>query len=253
MLPAMETTHHFTFILPLLDGDVAVFVLVAIGVIGLIAVLGYYSWRAEKKRREALQAWATARGFSFNYAHDTLYATRFSFLDPLRQGANRYAYNVMVGQHEGRNVTVADFHYETYSTDSKGRRQTHHHHFTLLTLALDVYFPHELKIRPEGFFDKLTAMVGFDDIDFESNEFSKRFHVKASDKKFAYDIIHQRMMEVLLNHRSTRCEMEQNTIALFSGGARWKPEQLDAQLTLIREIEDHLPEYLLRDLKTRGS
>ena len=43
----------------------------------------------------------------------------------------------------------------------------------------------ETIVRPEHVFDRLASFLGFDDIDFESVEFSKRFMVKFADRKFA--------------------------------------------------------------------
>ena len=56
----------------------------------------------------------------------------------------------------------------------------------------------DLFIRPEGFFDKIAGALGFDDINFESKEFSSRFLVKSGNKKFAYDVIHPQTMEFMM-------------------------------------------------------
>ena len=53
-------------------------------------------------------------------------------------------------------------------------------------------------MRPEGIFDKLAEVVGFDDIDFEYNEFNKKYYVKADDKRLAYDFFGRNMMNYLL-------------------------------------------------------
>src|SRR5205085_4299284 len=58
-------------------------------------------------------------------------------------------------------------------------------------LIVKVPFPDTpgLLIRPETLMDKVAGALGFDDIDFESEEFSRRFLVKSPDKKFAYDVV----------------------------------------------------------------
>ena len=56
----------------------------------------------------------------------------------------------------------------------------------------------DVLLRREGLFDRMAGALGFDDIDFESVEFSRRFHVKSSDKRFAYDLIDAGMMQFLL-------------------------------------------------------
>jgi len=172
-------------------------------------------------------------------------AGQYRFLDKLRQGANRYAFNILEGDYEGHYVQVFDYHYETHSTDSKGRRQTHHHYFSFFILQLPKAFP-ELRIYPEGFFSKLGQMIGFDDIDFESVEFSRAFCVRSTDKKFAYDVCHARMMEYLLQDRGLSLEIEGPCLAM-SFSRRLRVEEIPGRLAQLVEIRDLFPEYLFRD------
>ncbi|MFW5874502.1 MAG: hypothetical protein ACOCVJ_03790 [Verrucomicrobiota bacterium] len=43
-------------------------------------------------------------------------------------GSNRYVFNRLSGEIDGREIQIFDYHYDTYSRDSKGRRSTHHHY-----------------------------------------------------------------------------------------------------------------------------
>jgi len=209
----------------------------------LIIVLGYFSYLREKKRREAFQTLAHELGMQYARKDHSI-ANRYSYLDALRKGSNRYAYNVLSGMWQGHPVQAFDYHYETHSTDSKGRRQTHHHHFSFFVLEQERDFP-ELRIYAEGFFSKLGQMLGFDDIDFESIEFSKAFCVRSDDKKFAYDICHTRMMEYLLAHRDLSIEIEGHCVALgFS--KRLAVEDIPGRLDQLVEIRNLFPEYLYR-------
>ena len=100
----------------------------------------------------------------------------------------------MKGERDGRDVTAFDYHYVT--GHGKSRKV---HNFS----ALIIQSPLPLKplfLRPENIFDKVTDFFGYDDIDFESAEFSRQFYVKAPEKRWAYDILHQRMMEYLLEN-----------------------------------------------------
>jgi hypothetical protein len=119
--------------------------------------------------------------------------------------SNRYVFNTL-SRLPGHGVTAFDYHYETHSTDSKGHRQTHHHYFSCFLLHLPRSFP-ELVIAREGFFSKVAQAFGYDDIDFESHEFSRKFCVRSPDKKFAYDICNARMMEYLLANDDLTIEL----------------------------------------------
>jgi hypothetical protein len=207
----------------------------------LMIVVGVLGWLAEKRRREAFQALAQRLGLRYQ-KKDPSIAQRFEFLDKLRQGENRYAFNILDGQFEEQPVMVFDFHYETHSTDSKGRRQTHNHYFSFFILFEEKVFP-ELRIYPENILSKLGQMLGFDDIDFESAEFSRAFTVRSKDKKFAYDICHTRMMRYLLEHRDLSVEIEKQCVSM-SFNSRLKPEQIEGRLRQLVEIRKLFPEYL---------
>jgi len=208
-------------------------------------VVGVLIWGylAAKKRREAFQALARQLGLRY-VERDDFILTRYGFLNRLRQGENRYAFNVLQGQYEGHPVKIFDYHYETRSTGAKGQRRTHHHYFSFFILEHDREFP-ELLIYPEGILSKLGQLLGFEDIDFESVEFSRAFVVKCKDKKFAYDVCHARMMEYLLAHRDLSIEIDGKCVAL-SFSYCLDPVEIPVRLKQLVEIRDLFPAYLYR-------
>ena len=216
-------------------------------IIVVICIIGSIIWgiRAGKKRRDAITLLAERLGLDFSHERNYGIADRFSFLDKLRQGSNRYAYNVMEGNYQNHEIAAFDYHYETHSTDSKGRRQTHHHHFSFFILSLPKYFP-ELTIAKEGLFSKIAQAVGFDDIDFESHEFSKKFVVRSKDKKFAYDFCNARMIEYLLDHNDLNIEVDQNQLAIGFNRCL-KVEEIEPHLNQLVEIRNLMPNYLFED------
>ena len=213
-------------------------------IIVVICIIGAVIWglQAGKKRRSAMGALAEQLGLQFNAERNYGMAKQYAFLDKLRQGSNRYAYNIMNGSFQGHEAAAFDYHYETHSTDSKGNRQTHHHHFSFFILTMEKSFP-ELTIAKEGFFSKIAQAVGFDDIDFESHEFSKRFAVRSKDKKFAYDFCNAQMIEYLLGHTDINIEVDQNSLALGFNRCL-KVEEIEPHLKQLVEIRSLMPEYL---------
>lgn len=217
-------------------------VVVIVGVIALIVVGAVLGHRAAMKRREAMFALASRLGLRFDPGKSRDLARRFQFLDKLRQGSNRYAFNVLSGNHQGHDITAFDYHYETHSTDSKGRTQTHHHYFSCFILQVPASFP-ELTIGPEGFFSKIAQALGYDDIDFESHEFSRKFCVRSKNKKFAYDVCNAQMIEYLLANPDLTIEIELDSLAI-SFNRRLKPEQIEPNLQRLIRVRSLLPEYL---------
>ena len=86
-------------------------------------------------------------------------------------------------------------------------------------------------------------MFGYQDIKFESAEFSRAFNVRSPDKKFAYDVCNAKMMEYLLANRDLSIEIENEVIAL-AFDSRLSVEQFELDLQRLAEIRSRLPEYL---------
>ncbi len=224
--------------------------LVIIAVVGLAVAAAVLGHLAEKKRREALAAWAAARGLTFSPARDAGFAYRYPAFGCLRRGDHRYAHHLVEGPWGGRSLCGFDYHYETHTTDSKGRRRTHHHRFSGLLLSSPVPLK-PLSIRPERFFDKVTEFFGFDDIDFESAEFSRRFFVRAPDRKWAYAVLHPRAMERLLRAPVFRIEFARHAVLAYRSD-RFPPGAFQEAADLLAGLLDALPGYLVKE-RTEGA
>ncbi len=220
----------------------ALIIVVFVAVFILVVVAGAISAR---KRREAMGALAAKIGLHFNPDKDRSIRSRYKFLDKLRSGSNRYAFNILSGTYRGHETTAFDYHYETHSTDSKGRRQTHHHYFSFFILHLPASFA-ELVIGREGFFSKIAQAFGYDDIDFESHEFSRKFCVRSPNKKFAYDVCNARMIEYLLANDDLTIEIENDSLAI-SFGSRLRPDLIEPNLNRLIEVRSLMPTYLFTE------
>lgn len=212
-------------------------------VVVLIIAGAIWSHQQAAKRREALQQFANQLNLSFYPGHDHSLDEQFPFLNSLCQGDNRYACNILTGTYRGHSICVFDYHYETTSTDLDGNRQTSHHYFAFFILFFDKQFP-ELLISREGWASKFVQFLGFDDIDFESAEFSRKFLVKSRDKKFAYDICHGQMIEYLLQNRDLNIEIERNCLTLVFPIQR-TPEDIRHNLDRLVTVRELFPRYLM--------
>ena len=213
-----------------------IIVLIVLGVIGVAVIAAIQA----KKRREAMATLASRLGLSYRPEKNRHIDDEFRFLTHMGTGSNRYASNMIEGHWRGHEIRAFDYHYETYSTNSKGHRQTHHHHVSFFVMSMPKWFP-ELTITQESFFSKMAQFVGYDDIDFESAEFSKKFCVRSGDKKFAYDICHTRMMEYLLQNTDLSVEIENHCLAIFFNRLL-SVEQIEHNLVRLVEIREQFPE-----------
>ncbi len=211
--------------------------LIIVGFLAIFAVVVVVGFLSAKKRRKAMVSLAAKLGMRFDPAKNRSLASHYRFLDKLRRGSNRYAYNILSGDYQGHDVMAFDYHYKTGSG-----KNTHHHHFSFFILHLDATFP-ELVIGPEGVFSKIAQAVGYDDIDFESHEFSKKFCVRSADKKFAYDVCNALMIEYLLSNRDFSIEIESSALAV-SFNRRLSPEAIEQNLDRLVTVRSLMPDYL---------
>jgi len=222
----------------------ALIIVLVIAVVAGFIALGAYT---AAQRRKALTGWAQTKGLTYRRDKDRSMDERYPGFKCLREGSSRYAYNIMDGDWSGRRITAFDYHYATHSRDSKGRRRTHHHHFSALVLNTDLRLK-PLFIRPESFFDKLTEFVGFDDIDFESAEFSRKFYVKAEDRRWAYDVIHARTMEFLLDRPQFSVQFNGHNVIAYRS-SRFGPEDFETAAEVVCGMLERLPDYLVKRLR----
>lgn len=229
-----------------------VFVLIIAAVVVVVIAGAVWTIRMRNKRRQEVAGWAQANSLKFLPANDHSLRRRYQAFKCLQRGENRYAYNICMGT-IGQRVTCAfDYHYETHSTDSKGHRQTHHHRFS--GLVVDAGIPLKpLYIRPEGLFDKLTEFMGFDDIDFESAEFSRKFYVKAPDRRWAFDVLHQKTMEVMLLHPRFHIEFQGNQVMAYHAGKTFSLGEFTSALKVVTEMLDLLPPGVVEELRANCS
>jgi hypothetical protein len=213
--------------------------IIAVVIVGMVV-----SQMMAAKRRKELAAWAASHGWSFNEGRDPTYYQKYYAFDALKQGNEQYAFNIVSGATKNHRIEAFDYHYETYS-HSKNGQQTHHHYFSAVLILSPVRLE-PLFIRPERLLDKIGEFVGFDDIDFESAEFSRKFYVKAPNKKWAYDVLHPRAMEFLLAQpKSFTMQFAGHAVMVWQGDKRLTPADFDAAIAAASGLLDQLPGYVI--------
>lgn len=223
---------------------------IVIAAVGAVVAL-IFGHAAAKKRREALAALGAELGLGFDPAHDSTHDDEYEHFEIFRRGFARSAYNTLWGQAEINGATLSvkmgDFRYKTREGSGKNRR-TVTHRFSYLIVHLPYASMPDLLIRREGFFDKIGSAFGFDDIDFESSEFSRKYFVKSPNKKFAYDICHQRMIEFLLETGPSSVDIERSRLCMTDGSRVWQPESFRSTVSWVARFLEQWPEFVVKDL-----
>jgi hypothetical protein len=166
------------------------FILVAAG----IAAYAYY---AKVQRQKEMGALATNQGLDFSI--DDPFGTLGEPFTLLERGDGRGVENVMWGTWHGLEVRAFDYWYYEESTDSNGHTSKSTHRFDCALATVDALCP-RLQIAEENLLTRMADALALRDIEFESEEFNRRFNVKGPDRRFATAFCDARMMEWLVRH-----------------------------------------------------
>ena len=211
--------------------------LVGVALVLIAVAVGLYLSSIRKKK---LRVWAAAKGLRFDPTPDRSFDDRHPEFGCLHVGHSRRATNVSSGEFDGRSVVAFDYH---YVTGSGKNRHTH----TLSGVLLGSRIPLKpLHIRSETLFDKVGEFFGLDDIDFESAEFSRAFHVKSPDKKWAFDVLHQRTIEFLLSQPRFSIQFGDGRMLIWRR-RRFGSEVFDEAIGVGAGILDRMPGYIVRE------
>jgi hypothetical protein len=224
----------------------ALIAIVVGGMVVLLVVALILGAKRERERTEALARFAAERGLRF-IGEDRSLDERFAAFDPFAVGHSRRGLNLMEGEVRagGLRMTIlcGDYQYKiTRSTGKSTTTTTYDMSFLAVRPVLEI--KEDLTVRAEGMLDKIGAFVGFDDIDFESSEFSKRFHVKCSDRRFAFDLFDPRMMEYFLAAEPPRLQARSGVLLFDRGVRRWDPAGFAAQFGWIDGFFARVPRHV---------
>jgi hypothetical protein len=222
-------------------------------IVGAAALtIAFVAHRAAEKRRQEMWSLARELGLDFHPGREHPWGEH-SLFGCFKRGHSNRAKNTMRGEIElfGRPCPclLGDFEYKVTRQSGKSRSTTTYR-FSYAMFRVPWPVP-SLTIRREHVLDKIAGALGFDDINFESEAFSRRFHVKCADKRFAYDVIHPRMMEFLLARPPQPLEFAGSWCIITNGSSRWTPGQFRDAAGFAGEFFGHWPEHLVRDLDAR--
>lgn len=205
--------------------------------IAAVAGAAYVQYYLKKKRREEIAMMARQLGLSYS-REDTIGLLSYPFA-LFRKGDGRGTENLLTGTWQDLPVVECDYWYYDESTDSEGHTSKTYHYFSTAIVQMEA-FGSPLTVSRESVFTKLADHMGLPDIQFETDEFNKTFNVKCKDRKFANDIIDQRMMQWLLKAGDEwSFEVSGRDVLVFC--KRRKPMELVPLLGTAKGFLDHVP------------
>lgn len=195
------------------------------GVIALIAGIVYLAWLMEKKRTEAMTAWAQAHGYVFEGPAQPL-IDELSAFKLFSQGRARTAKNLLRGSKEPGAVRICDYQFTTGS----GKHQQVHQQTICVLKTPGRAAPHFFLRRQRALFDALGKVFGGKDIDFDDDAaFSKAYVLQTNDDEqqlrgFMSPGLRDTFTK--LSDKNLVMEVMGDTLVLHMG-RRLKPDQLE--------------------------
>ena len=213
-------------------------------VVAAIALAGG-AWYMQRKRREAIVAWAQASGWSFEGRDDSL-VHRWAG-EPFGKGDEREADEVLRGSYGGADAVSFTYRVTEVRRDSDGKTQRSTTSYHVMALALPAALA-TVEVTPEGLGARLAKMVGAQDIQFESDEFNRAYRVEGAAPQVAHAVIHPRLMERLLEPgtKGTAWRIEGSTILSWRGGTT-DVDAIAPTLGLLATIRDAIPRHVWLD------
>jgi LemA protein len=165
-----------------------------------LTVLGF-RWTLKQRRRSELHALAMVNGLVFASTDHGLLEIPFRLFE---RGDGRGAENVLGGEWKGQPLRAFDYWYYEESNTSRGGRQRRYRHFSCALLEIPAYLPH-LDVTREGPLTRISDHVGLRDLEFESEEFNRKFQIWSPIRSFAYEFLDGRMIRWLLSLKANYC------------------------------------------------
>lgn len=222
-------------LLPLLAAAPCLLLALLLGVVVWSVV---HAQRVHRQRVAAFHAWARANGWSYHESEPPL-ANRFQG-EPFGQGSGRQALHVMRGTHRGRHLVAFEYQY----TVSHGRSSTTHRN-TIVAIPIPTQRPY-LQVSTEHAGHKLLELFGVRDLQLESEEFNRAFRIKTGSDRFAYDVLHPRMMQWMLADQRARIvpfRFEGSDLLCWSG-SELDPRRVIWMADFLVDVAKRVPGYV---------
>jgi hypothetical protein len=195
--------------------------LVLVGAAGVGAVI-FLNHRSQKKRAEAMVRIAGELKLVFTPEGDETVMSEHAAFHLFSQGRSRKIRNLIRGAVRDLNTSIFDYQY----TVGAGKHQQTHSQ-TVISLQLQGRNLPAFTMRPENVFHKLGSMMGYQDIDFESNPvFSKKYLLRGRDDAAIRSIFTSRVLMFFESEPGLCVEADGRKLIVYRHSVRVKPEVL---------------------------
>jgi hypothetical protein len=203
----------------------------------VVLALAVRSYLMTDRRSDEMRHVASQLGFV--YSGDDTSAVDVVGFELFASGEERGTENLLNGVWDGVPVHVFDFWHSTERWPAGLELTDGRVTFTCaVTTVGAALFP--LTIARHGVGSRVVGAVSIDDLSFELGEFNDAFDVRCRERRFAYELIDQRMMRWLLTtDPSFTFEVRGRWLLVYA--PRMRPTDLLALLDTLKGFHDHVP------------
>ena len=211
----------------------------------LLAGGAWTAWHRQAQRRARHLDFAHERGWTYDARDPSL--VRCFRGEPFGRGSRRQATNVLRGTYDGREAVVFDYRFVTQAHDGQQPVQQTHR-FTVVALRLPVALP-RLELTAGTPLTRLADAIAGPDLELESEDFNRRYRVRADDRRLAYEVLHPRAVEQLLAAPTLNLRLDGADALLWERGTT-SLEDVPARLSVLARLVDGVPSYVWTDRAT---
>ncbi len=134
-------------------------------------------------------------------------------------------------------VVMGDFRMVTRIQTRRGQVEQIRE-FSYMLIDLPFNTQGRLLVRREGQLDAIAERFGAEDIDFESAAFNRQFLVRASSKRYAFDVLHPAMLELVMDTEPMPLLIDHRRCCIADTHSRWTAKLFEAKLNWLERFID---------------
>lgn len=204
-------------------------------VAAVVAVVGVAVKLRERALSGPLRRIAAANGWTFSERGAVAAGWRGA---PFDLGSRRRTSSVVRGMSGGRHMTAFNL-----DVSSGRKRDRTDGWYAVVALEVDAPFP-SVEVRATG--GAAGQLTGVGGIDFESEDFNRRYRVTCVSPKLASDVLHPRTLELLVARHPITFRIGDGRAVAWSTG-RLEPLEVLAWSSTLNAVIDGIPSFVWAD------
>jgi hypothetical protein len=236
-----------------------------IGLVGLLIWAAVLAHRAEQARIEGLYQFALENGFEFSRtglssennsgfwetlmgqgqgSEESRFIGVFSQFEPFGKGHSQEVSHLITGRKETIDWYFFDYTYKITTSNGKSTSTTTYRN-GMFAIRVPFLFP-TMSLSQESFLHRVGEFFGSREVEFESDDFNRRYFVKSSDEKATYDLIHPQMMDYLMSIPVLNWQMSGPFLMIYQ--TRYlTADDIRSSMQIIEGFLQQIPGFLQED------